>query len=332
MRSVFYPTLVNGPFGDPALYVRLAHRGEALLFDCGDLHPLSTRQILKLSAVFVSHGHIDHLIGFDLLLRNFLCSRKPLVLYGPPGFSAQIGHRLAGYTWNLIESYPLTVIVREWGEEAGVEVRFRAAGGFRAEGRKDWLCSGGLLVETPAFRVRCVPLDHGGIVSLAFLLEEPLHVAVHKDALESRGYAPGPWLNRFKDKVRQGERGGDVVSVPLAAGGSQAVELEELCRQIAHTERGMKVCYVTDASPSEKNLSAIEALAADAHLLAIEATFARRDHSRAVERNHLTAALAGDVGRRARAARLLVFHHSPRYLDFPQLLRLEAEEAFGGGA
>jgi ribonuclease Z len=329
MRSVFYPTLVNGPFGDPALYVRLAHRGEALLFDCGDLHALSTREILKLSAIFVSHGHIDHLVGFDLLLRNFLCSRKPLVLYGPPGFSAQIGHRLAGYTWNLIESYPLTVIVREWGEEGGTEVRFRAAGGFRAEGRKDWLCSGGLLVETPAFRVRCVPLDHGGIVSLAFVLEEPLHVAVHKDALESRGYAPGPWLNRFKDLVQQGGGGG--VDVPLAAGGSQPVELEELCRQIAHTERGMKLCYVTDASPSAENLQAIETLAADAHFLAIEATFAQCDYSRAVERNHLTAALAGEVARRARAARLLVFHHSPRYHDDPERLRLEAEGAFAAG-
>ncbi|WP_269085277.1 hypothetical protein [Syntrophotalea acetylenica] len=40
MRSVFFPRLVNGPFGDPALHVRLAHRGEALLFDCGDLHAL----------------------------------------------------------------------------------------------------------------------------------------------------------------------------------------------------------------------------------------------------------------------------------------------------
>ncbi|HKL48307.1 MAG TPA: MBL fold metallo-hydrolase, partial [Desulfuromonadales bacterium] len=72
MRSVFFPHLVNGPFGDPALFVRLAHRGEALLFDCGNLHPLSHRDMLKISAVFLSHAHIDHLVGFDTLLRLLL--------------------------------------------------------------------------------------------------------------------------------------------------------------------------------------------------------------------------------------------------------------------
>ena len=119
MRSVFYPRLVNGPFGDPALYVRLAHRGEALLFDCGDLHPLPARDLLKLRAVFVSHAHIDHLAGFDALLRHFLYRPQPLCFFGPPGFGAHLAHKLAGYTWNLIEGYPLLLRVREWGRRRG---------------------------------------------------------------------------------------------------------------------------------------------------------------------------------------------------------------------
>ena len=59
MRSVFYPRLLNGSAGDPGLYVRLAHRSEALLFDCGDLGRLTTRDLLKIDSVFISHAHID---------------------------------------------------------------------------------------------------------------------------------------------------------------------------------------------------------------------------------------------------------------------------------
>ncbi|MEZ4483647.1 MAG: hypothetical protein R2864_03330 [Syntrophotaleaceae bacterium] len=78
------------------------------------------------------------------------------------------------------------------------------------------------------------------------------------------------------------------------------------------------------------NLQRIADLAAEAHLLVIEAAFAHGDLPRARQRNHLTAHLAGTLGRRAGAARLLVFHHSPRYSDQPQLLATEAEAAFSG--
>ncbi len=330
MRSVFYPHLVNGPFGDPALYVRIAHQGEALLFDCGDLHPLTPRELLKIRAVFISHAHIDHLVGFDPLLRQFLYRETPLNLYGPPGLIDQIGARLAGYTWNLIHSYPLKLTVREWGEETGRETTFRAHNAFRAEEVHAVPCPSGQLFTTPGFRVCAYPLDHGDIVSLAFVLEETRHVAIHKDALLSHGYRPGPWLTSFKERLRGQDSEEVLVQVPLEDGSATGIPLTELATQIAHVEEGMKLCYVTDVSPTERNLVRIRELAADAHLLAIEATFTHDDLERARQRNHLTAQLAGDLARQARAARLLVFHHSPRYQYQPELLATEAAAAFLG--
>lgn len=330
MRSVFYPRLVNGPWGDPALYVRIAHRGEALLFDCGDLHPLGTRERLKIQAVFLSHAHIDHLAGFDGLLRSLLYSPRELTLCGPPGIAEQIGHRLAGTTWNLIEGYPLVLRVREWGQRQGRQLRFRASRGFVAEELEPYACPDGLLFERPGYRVRAIPLEHGDIVSLAFCLQEPLHVAIHKEALQAAGLAAGPWLTGFKDRLRREEEACADIEVPLQAGGSACWPLAQLAASIAHCERGMKLCYVTDASPSAANLQAIQILAAGAHLLAIEATFAHADLERARQRNHLTAGLAGALGRRAAVAKLLLFHHSPRYAQRPGLLAAEAAAAFAG--
>lgn len=331
MRSVFYPQLLNGPFGDPALYVRVAHRGEALLFDCGDLHSLTAREALKIQAVFISHAHIDHIIGFDALLRFFLYQDRHLFIYGPPGLCEQIGGRLRGYTWNLVEDFSLVLTVREWGEGQGRQVRYRAVRGFVPEPLPDYPCPAGVLHQGVAYGVRAVPLDHGGIASLAFVLEEPLHVAIHKDALERHGYCPGPWLSRLKDLLRT--EGGETatIGVPLEDGGTLPLPAAEAARRVAHTERGMKVAYVTDAAPSPENQERIRTLASGAHLLAIEAVFAEEERERARLRSHLTAALAGTLARQARCARLLVFHHSPRYQDDPKRLQREAQWAFSGG-
>lgn len=334
MRSVFFPSLVNGPFGDPALYVRLAYRGEALLFDCGDLHALPAGELLKTRLLFLSHAHIDHLVGFDLLLRTFLARDLTLTMYGPAGLVDQMAARLQGYTWNLVEGYPFVLKVCEWlhGDGGVREVVFAAARAFRPGAEHLRPCRDGILHETPWYHIRAERLAHGDIESLAFALEEPLHIAIHKDALERHGFLAGPWLGHFKGLILQGADAGTGVKVPLAGGGSHMASVGWLREFIASTERGMKIVYVTDCSPVFGNFRRIVQLAQNAHLLAIEAMFTHRDLERARSRNHLTAWQAGRLARLAGANRIRVFHHSPRYWHDPDALEREARAAFAGGA
>src|SRR5688572_27162298 len=115
MRPLFHPTLVNGPTGDPVVYIDCLFQHRALLFDLGDIQQLPPRKILRVSDVFVSHAHMDHFMGFDWLLRVCLGRGLSIRLYGPPGFVDQVGHRLRAYTWNLVEGYDtdLTLEVTE---------------------------------------------------------------------------------------------------------------------------------------------------------------------------------------------------------------------------
>ncbi len=328
MRSVFFPRLINGPFGDPALLVRIAHHGSALLFDCGDIHPLTPREAMRIRAVFISHAHIDHMIGLAALIRFFLYRQAPLLIFGPQGITDRVQGQLAGYTWNLIRSYPLHLIVRELLPGALRETHFRACQCFSPEGSRVWTIEDGLLLTEPHYSVRAQVLGHGDIDSLAFVLTEPTHIALHKDALEASGFLPGPWLTSFKDTARRDPPARTPVTVPLAGGGEAVLPFGELFQRIAHRERGMKITYVTDVSPTPQNLARIVTLARDSHLLAIEAVFSQADLALARERNHLTARMAGEVARKSRSARFLLFHHSPRYQGRGDLLNQEAWQAF----
>jgi ribonuclease BN (tRNA processing enzyme) len=105
MRPSLLPHLVNGPFEDPALFIRFLFENRAIMFDLGDINALSTRDILKLTHVFVTHTHMDHFAGFDRLLRIFLGREKQLHLFGPRGFIRNVEGKLGGYQWNLAENF-----------------------------------------------------------------------------------------------------------------------------------------------------------------------------------------------------------------------------------
>ena len=110
MRPNLHPRLVNPRFGDPGLFVEMLHRRAALLFDLGDLSPLSARDLLRVTHVFVTHTHIDHFIGFDALLRVSVGRDKTIHMVGPAGFADRVQHKLLAYEWDLVDRYQTDLV------------------------------------------------------------------------------------------------------------------------------------------------------------------------------------------------------------------------------
>jgi ribonuclease Z len=335
MRPSFSPDLVNGPSGDPTLYVDFKFEGRALMFDLGEIGALAPRKLLRLSDVFVSHAHMDHFCGFDRLLRICLGRETAVRLYGPPGFIDRVEHRLAGYTWNLVHNYPtdFTLLVHELSPELRLRgARFRCHARFAREPLAERAAPGGVLLEEPGFRVRAALLHHD-TPCLGFALEEKAHVNVWRNRIAELGLEVGPWLNELKRMAIEGAPDDEPVRArwrDAAGPHERRVPLGELKARALRIVPGEKLCYVTDVLYSEDNARRVAALAADADRLYIECVFLEEDADHAARKFHLTASQAGRIARAAGAKLVIPFHFSPRYGEREAELRAELERARAG--
>ena len=335
MKPLFHPRLVNDPFGDPGLYVDFLFDRRALLFDLGDLSPLSARQLLKVSHAFVSHTHMDHFAGFDSLLRVALGREKAVHLFGPPGFIDRVGHKLAAYTWNLVGNYESDLVFRvtEIHPEGSSEsADFHTRTGFRREPAPSPALPAGVLLDEDGVLVRVAFLDHQ-IPCLAFALEEKFHVNVWKSGLEELGLPTGPWLRTLKSSAALGEPDDTPVPVRWRENGAErerVVSLGELKEKVLRVVPGQKIAYVTDAVYSPANAAAIVEIARGADILFIETAFLHEEEARAAEKRHLTSRQAGLLAREAGARRIVPFHFSPKHAEEEEQLIREALEAFEG--
>ena len=86
--------------------VLLRRGGELFLFDCGEGTQVSLRSLnlrwKKISAVFVSHTHADHVTGLPgiLMLSSQVARTEPLYIIGPPKIEAYVES-----TWKVLEMY-----------------------------------------------------------------------------------------------------------------------------------------------------------------------------------------------------------------------------------
>lgn len=293
----------GGPFDDPALLVTPTNSEMSLLFDCGNLHGLKTRDLQKVRWLFLSHLHIDHLIGFDQLLRIRLFSSLPLTVYGPAGTLETIAHRLKGYAWNLTSGSPFVIRVVEIPTWRAAQ--FRCHHGFEEEPTlpgenpsKD-----GAVPLSEGLSVKSYPVQHG-VPCLAYRLDRDWPPKFSLQQAQSLGLTPGPWVGLL------------VAGEPV----SQVVDgltrdQDWLAARLLSPPVRYSLGYLTDTLLDPALLERLADFFRNTNLLCCETAYLDHEVELAEQNLHMTTTQVASLAAAALVDELRVFHFSRRYCE-----------------
>lgn len=176
-QITFLGTSASAPSARRGLPAHLVQYGPyRFLVDCGEG---TQRQILRsglgfrrLQRVFITHGHLDHILGLGGLVSTFLRweSVPFLEIYAGPWALARI------------RDLVLNVVLRD--ARPPMPLRFREI-------------HPGVIFETEAFQVTAYPVWHKGTETFAFVFEERPRRPFLVDRAEALGVPPGPWRRRL---------------------------------------------------------------------------------------------------------------------------------------
>ncbi len=303
--------LINPPGeGDPGLYLDLVGLRDALMFDIGD-NALPVSDLVRVRALFVTHTHIDHWIGFDRWLRCLLGVERTVHVYGPPGMSDFVRSRIHGYMWNLTFDAHLRFIVHELDGDAfnvtelSLEDRFRTV---RDRGR-----SGphrGVAHRGEGYRVEFAEMDHS-TTCLGWAFVEDDKYRFDPARIAAAGLEPGPVLAEMKRRFIAGEDA-------LRAG------------TLGDFQTGRRITYITDTGFSPKSIDAARRIGRDADIFYCEATYPDDDLDKARAVHHLTGGQCGALAKASGAKRLQPFHFSRRYAQDPSQILQDVEQGRSG--
>lgn len=302
-------TPAGGPFDDPALMVSPTNSDTAILFDCGTLHGLKVRDLQKVRWLFLTHLHIDHLIGFDHLLRVRLFSAVPLTIYGPPGTAETIGHRLLGYAWNLTSGSPFIVRVFELSAGARQGVQFLCHRSFRPEPIPESALveaprdEGGEVLLSEGLTVTHCPVQHG-VPCLSYRLDRRSPPKFSLETARSLGLTPGPWVRRLVsgEEVRL-----QVEGVPR--------DRAWLAQRLLQPPVEHSLGFLTDTRLEEALAQRLSEFFRGVDVLCCESAYLDDEADLAFKNLHMTTTQVATFARRCGVGRLLLFHLSRRHCE-----------------
>ncbi len=321
------PYCCAGLLDDPLLLVRVRPTGRSLLFDCGQLHHLAKRTLRSIDTVFISHAHMDHFMGFDHLVRHTHVAPRPLDLYGPPGIADRVGHKLAGYDWNLAEAWWRTIRVHEVFADRIEHHQFVGARGFAGERLDSEPRRGTTIHATPFVTVAAQLCDHGNLPVLAFRLTEEDIFSIDPQQLAAAGLVPGPWLRELKGRWKRGALGPDPLEVlRTTADGPQPVSMTDaaaLYARLRADRPAASLGYATDIGFTAANRAGLRQLLANVSLLCCECTFLAADEHKARASHHLCSSDLNRLAADLQPKSLLPMHLSKAYAHTPLALYAE---------
>lgn len=310
------PAFFGGLLDDPLLFLRIRPMRRALLFDCGQITHLAKRVIKPIDTVFITHAHMDHIMGIPTLVRHHHASPHPLDIYGPPGIAGRVDHLLMGYDWNLCEPDWFTLRVHEIRHDTICHYSFIGAEGFARRFDGDEVRNGREIWSCRYVSVEAELLDHK-IPVLAFKILERPHFAVDPRLMEEQGLLPGEWIRDLKSRVWKGRTEHRVVVSRREGEAVLEETVDDPSSLYAGIEAGQScasIGYLCDVGWTAENREKIEAFLNGVTLLCADCTFLAADVEKARVSYHLCTEDLNDLAGRLAPRFLLPMHLSKSYL------------------
>jgi ribonuclease Z len=314
--------LVNGSTGDPVLFIDYPGKDDAFLFDAGEIGGLDMKRLGDLEAVFITHHHIDHFVGFDRIVRANLDRDKTLHVFGPEGTIAKVYDRIKSYEFMYFPFQQIVVDVHEIlpGKERSARLECSRRFPRPEVVEKDW--SGPIIYENADLVVEAAPTDHT-VAGLAYALVEKGGYHPDPAKLADGVLKAGPWVSQALTLLRADASPETVLEIE---GGR--FRLGVLAEQYFSTSRGARVAYVTDTAWSDAVKPGLLRLANRAYRLYCDSYYSVAQASRAAQFRHMTATYAAELARQAKVEQLILMHFAPRYEGRYETLVEEARVIF----
>ncbi|GAB4191111.1 MAG: MBL fold metallo-hydrolase [Roseiflexaceae bacterium] len=280
---------------------------ERLLFDCGErcLDTLTVSEVQAVDHLLFSHLHMDHVAGFDSFFRaTYDRTSKPNSIWGPPETIRIIQHRFQGFMWNLVAGHSAAWEVCEIHPDRIERARFLTGEQF-AQAHPLPPLPGGPLIDTPAFSVEAIQLDHH-IPSMAYIVREKPRQRIDPVWLAELGLRPGPWLQLVKAPPQPDDP-------PTVLIENAPHDLAALRAALLIEVPGESLAYLTDFLLDDTAQERLVPALRGCTTLICESQYRHDDLELARRHYHLTAAQAADLARRAEVGELVLFHLSERY-------------------
>ena len=317
------PIFFAGLLDDPILLVRIRPSGRLLMFDCGQVHHLAKRNFTHLDAIFISHGHMDHWMGIDSVIRHLIAANRTLDLFGPTGLADKMAHKLAGYDWNLVEDYWCSFRVHEVSPAQITTYLFSGPSGFKRSLLETRPHDSSPIYETAHCLVYADSCSHG-IESLIYRLDERPAFRIDAARLTELGLRPGSWLGEIKEYFFTRRPGNVRLTVPLDNGGEKQIheidQLDELLKQIVSPQTISSLGYISDIGFRAENIRTIAGFMAGVELLFCECTYLGEDKEKARVADHLCSEDVNQLLRMLRPAWFVPMHLSKTYRRRTDLL------------
>ncbi|WP_294302915.1 peptidase [uncultured Chryseobacterium sp.] len=295
---------------DISILIKVPNSAKHYLCDCGEASLLTVKEVQSVSAVFISHTHIDHFSNFDGIFRHQIGSGEKVVICGPENIQQQIEARLKSYTWNLIDENAIEYEIREIVSEKEINVYKIRPPKWNVE----FVKSQDFLFEDEYVKVDFAILDHK-TDSIAYLFKEKDSVSFNENGSE---FKKGKWISELKAAFERSENDKEIEIE------GTVYKASDLFHLLTRNE-GYKLGIIMDHAAEKGNYEKIKTVFGNADLVYIETFYKDEDQEFAKLNYHSYASASGKIMKDCGVKKAVPVHFSRRYMEID---RLEIESAF----